>query len=68
MKKTIKLTESELISIIEKIVAESKGEKWVQSTMKKPGSLKKSMGKGKEEKISKSELDSEMVKLRKTFN
>jgi hypothetical protein len=65
MKKTIKLTESELISMIEKIVNEAKEEKWIQSAMKKPGALRKTMGKGKSEKISKSELDKEMVKLKK---
>lgn len=63
--KKIRLTESELISMIERIVRESKGEKWIQNAMKKPGALKKSMGKGKGEKISPSELDKEMSKLKK---
>ena len=63
--KTIRLTESELINMIEKIVKETKGEKWIQGAMKRPGALKKSMGKGKGEKISKSELDKEMSKLKK---
>lgn len=63
--KKIKLTESELISMIERIVNEVKGEKWIQKAIKKPGSLKKSMGKGGEEKISTSELDKEMSKLKK---
>lgn len=64
MKKTIKLTESELISMIEKIVNEAKGEKWIQTAMKKPGALKKSMGKDKGEKISSTELNKEMSKLK----
>lgn len=63
--KTIRLTESELINMIERIVKEAKGEKWIQSAMKKPGALRKSMGKGKSEKISKSELNKEMSKLKK---
>lgn len=65
MKKTIRLTESELISMIEKIVNEAKGEKWIQKAIKKPGALKKSMDKGEEEKISSTELGSEMAKLKK---
>lgn len=65
MKKTIKLTESELIEMIERIVSETKGEKWIQKAIKKPGSLKKSMGKSKEEKISTSDLDKEMSKFKK---
>lgn len=66
--KKIKLTESELISMIERVVKEikeTKGEKWIQKAIKKPGSLKSLMGKGKGEKISKSELDKEMGKLKK---
>lgn len=65
MKKIIRLTESELISMIERIVKETKGEKWIQKAIKKPGSLKKSMGISKEEKISSSDLDKEMSKLKK---
>jgi hypothetical protein len=65
MKKTIRLTESELISMIEKIVNETKSEKWIQKAIKKPGSLKKSMGKSEKEKIDKSDLDKEMSKLKK---
>jgi 2-oxoglutarate dehydrogenase complex dehydrogenase (E1) component-like enzyme len=64
MKKII-LTESQLIKMIERIIEETKGEKWIQSAMKKPGALKKSMGKGKAEKISTAELDKEMSKLKK---
>ena len=63
--KKIRLTESQLIEMIEKIIQESKGEKWIQSALKKPGALKKSMGKGKEEKISTSDLNKEMSKLKK---
>ena len=64
MKKTIKLTESELISVIERIVNEANKEKWIQGAIKKPGSLKKSMGKDKSEKISSTDLDKEMGKLK----
>lgn len=63
--KKIRLTESQLIEMIEKIVKEAKGEKWIQSAMKKPGALKKSMGKGKKEKISDTDLNKEMSKLKK---
>ena len=63
--KKIRLTESELISMIERIVNETKKEKWIQNALKKPGSLKKSMGKGKSEKLSTSDLDMEMSKLKK---
>ena len=63
--KKIRLTESELISMIERIIKETKGKKWIQKAMKKPGALKKSMGKSKSEKISPSDLDKEMSKLKK---
>jgi len=63
--KKIRLTESELISMIERIVNETKKEKWIQNALKKPGALKKSMGKGKSEKLSTSDLDKEMSKLKK---
>lgn len=43
---------------------ESKGEKWIQSAIKKPGSLKKSMGKKEGEKLTKSEIDSELQALK----
>ena len=63
--KKIRLTESELISMIERIVNETKKEEWIQNALKKPGALKKSMGKGKSEKLSTSDLDMEMSKLKK---
>lgn len=63
--KKIRLTESQLIEMIEKIVREAKGEKWIQKAIKKPGSLKKSMGKSEEEEISTTDLDKEMSKLKK---
>lgn len=43
---------------------ESKGEKWIQKAIKKPGSLKKSMGKEEGEKITKKEIDSELAALK----
>ena len=44
---------------------EAKGEKWIQDAIKKPGSLRKSMGKSEGEKISKSEISDELSKLKK---
>jgi hypothetical protein len=43
---------------------EAKGEKWIQDAIKNPGALKKSMGKKEGEKISKSEINSELAKLK----
>jgi hypothetical protein len=43
---------------------ESKGEKWIQDAIKNPGALKKSMGKKEGEKISKSEINAELAKLK----
>lgn len=43
---------------------EAKGEKWIQDAIKNPGALKKSMGKEKDEKISKSEINAELSKLK----
>lgn len=43
---------------------EEKKEKWIQDAIKKPGSLRKSLGKKKGEKISKSEINSELSKLK----
>lgn len=43
---------------------EAKGEKWIQDAIKNPGSLKKSMGKKEGEKISKSEINAELAKLK----
>ena len=45
-------------------VSEKKGEKWIQDSIKKPGSLRKSMKKDEGDKISKSEIDSELQALR----
>jgi len=43
---------------------EKKGEKWIKDAIKKPGSLRKSMGKKEGEKISKNEIDSELQALK----
>ena len=43
---------------------EAKGEKWIQDAIKNPGALKKSLGKKEGEKISKSEINSELSKLK----
>lgn len=44
---------------------EAKSEKWIQDAIKNPGSLRKSLGKKEDEKISKSEINSELSKLSK---
>jgi hypothetical protein len=43
---------------------EAKGEKWIQDAIKNPGALKKSLGKKEGEKISKSEINAELAKLK----
>jgi hypothetical protein len=43
---------------------EEKGDKWIKDAIKKPGSLRKSMKKKKGEKITKSEIDSELQALK----
>jgi len=43
---------------------EAKGEKWIQDAIKNPGALKKSIGKKEGEKISKSEINAELAKLK----
>jgi hypothetical protein len=45
-------------------VTEKKGEKWIKDAIKKPGSLRKSMKKEEGEKITKSEIDSELQALK----
>lgn len=45
--------------------SEKKSEKWIADAIKKPGALRKQMGKKGEEKISKSEIADEISKLRK---
>lgn len=42
---------------------EEKSEKWIQDAIKKPGSLRRSLGKKEGEKISKTEIDSELQAL-----
>jgi hypothetical protein len=43
---------------------EKKSEKWIKDAIKNPGSLRKSLGKKEGEKISKTEIDSELQALR----
>lgn len=43
---------------------EEKSEKWISDAIKKPGSLRKSLGKKEGDKISKGEIDSELQALR----
>lgn len=42
----------------------NEAKKWIQKAIKKPGSLKKSMGKSKDEKLTKGEIDSELKALK----
>lgn len=44
---------------------EAKKEKWIQSAIKRPGALRKKMGKGEEEKLTKAEIEKEISKLKK---
>ena len=37
-------------------ISEEKGEKWIQDAIKRPGALRKKLGKKGEEKISKGEI------------
>ena len=46
-------------------ISEEKGEKWIQDAIKRPGALRKKMGKKGEEKISKGEIEEELSKLKK---
>ena len=41
------------------------GRKWIQDAIKRPGALRKKLGKKGEEKISKGEIAGEIAKLRK---
>ena len=43
---------------------EEKSNKWIKDAIKKPGSLRKYLGKKEGEKISKNEIDSELQALR----
>jgi len=43
---------------------EEKKDKWIQDAIKKPGALKKSLGKGKDDKITKTEIEKELSKLK----
>jgi hypothetical protein len=38
--------------------------KWIKDAIKNPGALKKSLGKGEDDKLTKSEIDSELKKLK----
>lgn len=42
----------------------NEAKKWIQKAIKKPGALKKSMGKSKDEKLSTTEIDSELKALK----
>ena len=42
----------------------NEGKNWIKDAIKKPGALKKSLGKNKDEKISKTEIESELSKLK----
>ena len=44
---------------------EKKKDKWIKDAISSPGALKKSLGKGKEEKITKKEIEDELSKLKK---
>ena len=44
---------------------EEKKDKWIQDAIKNKGALKKSLGKGKDEKITKTEIEQELSKLKK---
>jgi len=46
-------------------MTEKKGEKWIADAIKKPGDLRKKMGKKEGEKISDDEIDAELAKLHK---
>lgn len=46
-------------------ISEEKGEKWIADVIKRPGSLRKKLGKRGEEKISKGEIQDELSKLKK---
>jgi hypothetical protein len=46
-------------------ISEEKGEKWIQDAIKRPGALRKKLGKKGEEKISKGEITDEISKLKK---
>jgi hypothetical protein len=46
-------------------ISEEKGEKWIADVIKRPGSLRKKLGKKGEEKISKGEIQDELSKLKK---
>ena len=44
---------------------EEKKDKWIQDAIKNKGALKKSLGKGKDEKLTKAEIEKELSKLKK---
>lgn len=46
-------------------ISEEKGEKWIQDAIKRPGALRKKLGKKGEERISKGEIEDELSKLKK---
>lgn len=46
-------------------ISEEKGEKWIQDAIKRPGALRKKLGKKGKEKISKGEIEDELSKLKR---
>lgn len=60
------MDETELQNICSELPVEiAEGKKWIQKAIKRPGALRKKMGKGEGEKISASEINDELSKLKK---
>ncbi len=60
--------ESELVEIFKKYpseVSESKGDKWIQDAIKRPGALRRKLKKSEGEKISSEEIRGELSKLKR---
>ncbi len=53
------------MSNIESFDSFNEKKNWIKDAIKKPGALKKSLGKGKDDKITKAEIDKELSKLKK---
>lgn len=61
----LRISESELLDLIESIVLEKKSEKWIQKTEMEKGALHKKMGVPKDEKIPVSDLKKKKSELQK---